>query len=362
MTVGARSLVFATQLWDPDDPVLGFTPGLVDALAAPFDRVVVVANEVRGTPSDLPRNVQVVSLGKERGAGRWTRGARFEAVFWRIARRERPDAILAHMCPEYLVLAAPIARLSRIPTLLWFAHPSDGPKLARADGLADAVLTSVPGAYPRPGPKVRAIGQAIDLDAFGFTPAPVRSAGDPFELLALGRTSDSKRYDLALCGVAAARERGVNARLRIVGPSGTDRERRIRADLRELAGRLRLGEAASVEDGVPHRAVPGLLGAADALLNTTVDGSGDKTVLEAMAVGRATLVTNLAFGELLGGTGLLVPGGDADALAAAIEVLATSAEEQRESLGRDLRARVERGHSIEHWAAAVAAVVEEVCA
>ena len=72
MGVAMTHIVFLTQVIDPDDPTLGFVTSWIDALAARVDGVTAVGNEVRGVSSLAP-NVRVVSLGKERGAGRASR-------------------------------------------------------------------------------------------------------------------------------------------------------------------------------------------------------------------------------------------------------------------------------------------------
>ena len=82
-----ETLVFVTQLIDPDDPVLGFVVPQIRVLTERFD-VVVIANEVRRVPSDL--SAEVVSLGKEHGAGRLTRGARFARPWARRRGGTRP--------------------------------------------------------------------------------------------------------------------------------------------------------------------------------------------------------------------------------------------------------------------------------
>ncbi|MEA2581144.1 MAG: hypothetical protein QOE83_2036 [Actinomycetota bacterium] len=348
-------LVFVTQLVDPHDAVLGSSWRLVKGLAAVFERVTVVGNEVRGVPT-LPGDVSVISLGKEKGAGSIARGLRYERA---LAGVRNADALLAHMCPDYLTAAAPIAKFKRMQTLLWFAHPRDSRRLRLADMMADAVLTSLPGAYPRPGPKVRAIGQAIDVDAIAPEPSAPR-AGE-LRLLALGRTSDSKRFDVAIAGVAKARELGADARLRIVGPATTSHEERVRAALREQIVRSGLEERVTIEGGVAPEQVPHLIAHAHALINTTVDGSADKTVFEAMAAGRPAIVSNPVFRDLLNGLPieLRFTAGDAGSLGARIAAFA-AAQVDLEVLGPELRSRVVSGHSLSHWADAVRDMVDEL--
>lgn len=241
--------------------------------------------------------------------------------------------------------------------MLWFAHPSVSPTLRIADRLADAILTSLPGAYPLPGPKVRVIGQAVDLEDFPFSP---RRRDAELRLVAVGRTSPSKGFPVIVRAVAAAREAGVDAGLRIVGPSTTPAELRHRAELETLI-RERLGDAGSLEDAVPHERIAAVLGEADVLVNAMVAGSGDKVVFEAAALGRPVLVSNPAFGDLLGELPLTLrfPPGDHRALAGRIGELGSAGDDARLAVAKELRARVERDHSLGHWADAVRAAAKE---
>jgi hypothetical protein len=134
--------IFVTQLLDPTDPVLGNVPSLVGALASHADSVTVIANEVRD-PRSAPDGVRVVSLGKERGAGRLARGAALQRAVADATRR-RPAFLLAHMCPEYLVLTGLIAKARRVPSILWFTHPSQTRALVAAEHLASGVATTLP--------------------------------------------------------------------------------------------------------------------------------------------------------------------------------------------------------------------------
>jgi len=344
-------MIFVTQVLDPADRVLGASADLARALAARCDRLAVVANEVRAVPADL--DADVISLGKETGVGRAVRGLRYERAVTRFSRRMRADALLAHMCPVYLNLAAPIAKPLGVRTILWYAHPARSAGLRLAEWLADVVLTSLPGAYPGRTREVVAIGQAIDVEAFPYA-EPSPSDGS-LRLLALGRTSPSKGYPVAIRGIARACERGADVRLRIVGPATTAAERRHREELLRLIDELGLQEAIALESGVPRGDARDLLQWCDALVNTTIPGSGDKVVFEAMATGRPVLVSNPAFAPVLGDLPLSLrfPDGRAEGLADRIVDLTSTPVDLRAELGRELRRRVEQDHSVDHWADSV---------
>ena len=272
-------VLFVTQVIDADDPTLGFVASWIDALAERADGVTAIGNEVRGTPA-LAANVRVVSLGKERGVGRVARGIALQRAV-ATSGGHRP-VLLAHMCPIYLDITSPVTAWRRMPTMLWFAHPSVTPELRLAERLSDVVLTSLPGAYPRPGPKVRVVGQATDTERIVFDPRAERDPG-PLRLVAIGRTSPSKGFDRAIRALAKARAEGVEATLRIVGPSTTEEERAHGAELRGLATATGLGSNVTFEPGVTPKQVDGVIRSADVLVNSMVAGSGDKVVFEAMA-------------------------------------------------------------------------------
>ena len=334
-------VVFVTQLLDPRDPALGFASRWIEALAARADGVTVIANETHGA---LP-GVRVVSLGKERGASRLQRALAYERA---LLDAPRHAAVFAHMCPSYLVAAAPVAKVRGMHSLLWFAHPSVTPTLRVAERIADVILTSLPGSYPRPGGKVRVIGQAIDTDALAFVPRAIDAAAP--HLIAIGRTSPSKGFDTVIRAVASLRAQGLAAELRIVGPSTTGAERRHRIELGKLAADLGVTSAVSLEDGVEPGAVAGVIAEADLLVNAMVAGSGDKVVFEALALGRPAVASNPALSGLLGGAGakLAFRVGDTEDLAATIANLVRSPD--LTPVLRTLRERVERDHSLGRWA------------
>ena len=99
-------LVVVTQQVDPTDSVLGATVPTLRALAERVDELVVLTDSA--AENALPENVRIRTFSSGRRTGR---GLRFESALTReLAGRPRPAAVLAHMCPIYAVLAAPIAR------------------------------------------------------------------------------------------------------------------------------------------------------------------------------------------------------------------------------------------------------------
>jgi hypothetical protein len=73
------------------------------------------------------------------------------------------------------------------------------------------------------------------------------------------------------------------------------------------------------------------------------------------------IASNPALDEFLGGLpiDLRFPPRDAGALAAILVAFAAAAPDARAAAGAELRRRVERDHSLEHWADAVVASIRE---
>jgi glycosyltransferase involved in cell wall biosynthesis len=318
-------LVVITQRVDPDDPALGATVPMLRALAARVDELVVLTLAAR--ESSLPENVRVKVIAAPTQA---LRGARFAAALVPEL-RPRPVAVLAHMSPIYAVLAAPLVRPLGIPLLLWFTHWRSSRLLQLAERVSTGVLTVDRTSFPLASPKVIPIGHGIDVAAL-----PCVAQQESLRLLALGRTSPAKGLDTI---VEAARLAGVELELR--GPSLTDEERAYRDGL-----------GVAVEAPVARREIAGVYAAAGALVNNMRSGALDKVVFEAAASCLPVVVSNPGFDSLVAGIepSLRFPQDDAQELAERIRALVDAGPEARASIGRELRARVARDHSVDRWA------------
>ena len=322
--------VFVTQQVDPEHPALGVVPAKIRALAARVDELVVIADRV--VEGELPANARARVFGTSTRAGR---GARFVAAL-NAELSPRPLGVLAHMVPRFAILAAPLTRPRRIPLLLWFTHWRVSRQLLLAERLATAVVTVDRRSFPFESPKVVPIGHGVDMQAFRCVE---REPDERLRAVALGRTSPSKGLETI---VRAAGLAGVDLELR--GPSLTDEERAEAERLRALGARI--------EPPVSYAEIPALLAGKDVLVNNMREGALDKVVYEAAATCMPVLASNSGFAVLLPPE-LRFDRDDADGLAERLRALAAA---DRAALGRELRARVEARHSVEHWADAVLAV------
>src|SRR5687768_6918104 len=231
-------LIFVTQQVDPADPVLGATVAKLQALAARVDELVVLS--LAAVPGTLPANCRVVTFG---GGSRLGRGVRFVRAL--VPELRSAGGVLAHMCPIYAVLAAPLARPRRIPVLLWFAHWRASPLLRAATAASTNVLSVDTRSFPLETPKLVPLGHGIDFTGLECSPHP---GGDELRAIVLGRTSPAKGLETIVRAVSEVPE----ARLDVYGTSGSDEERSHRAELERLIGELALDGRATIHDPVPR--------------------------------------------------------------------------------------------------------------
>ncbi len=331
-------VLFITQQVDPGHPALAATVPKIAALAALVDEVVVLADGA--VPGVLPDNCRIRTF---RASHRPLRGARFEAALTRELPGLRGGAVVAHMCPIYAVLAAPLVRPLRIPLVLWFTHWRRSRLLQAAERVSTAVTSVDERSFPFPSRKLRAIGHGIDLAEFPCSPP---REGDGIRLLALGRYSTAKGLDVAVAAVPLA---GDDVELHVHGPTLSDDERAHRGELEQVVSELGLEARVTIGDPVPRSEIPALFRAHDALVNNMRAGAPDKVVYEAGAACLPVLASNPIFDELLDPEQRFTRW-DPGALAERIRLLGAMTTDERAALGRRLRDRVAERHSVQSWA------------
>jgi len=353
-------LVVVTQVVDADHPALAQTVDIVGALAARCERVEVLCDRVGR--HGLPANVGFRTFAARTKAGR---GLRFERAL-AAALRGRPDAILVHMVPTFVTLAAPLAKARRVPLLLWYTHWHASRSLRAATRLADRILSVDRRSFPLDSPKVRGIGHAVDTRRFRPLGAGPHPGPGALRLLALGRFARWKGYGTMLDGLSLALAAGLDAALELRGPELTDDERAHRAELAaRVAAEPALAARVTLAPPVVRDEIPAVLAAADALLSATEPRGAetlDKVVYEASACEVPVLASNTALAEFLGGlpVELRFRPRDPEDLARTLFGFAVAGPEARAAAGAELRRRVERSHSLDSWADSVVGAVREL--
>ncbi|HUP74743.1 MAG TPA: glycosyltransferase family 4 protein [Acidimicrobiales bacterium] len=342
-----RLLIFNLAT-DADDPVLGFTTTWINALAKRSEAVDVVT--MRAGRLAVASNVDVYSVGKEKGYGEARRALEFYRTLIRLTRTEHYDACFAHMMPLFAVMAAPVLKAYRVPITLWYSHKATGRMLQTAERLVDHVVTSTAEGFRLPSKKVQLIGQGIDTDL--FAPAVDSIAAESrsgFTLVSVGRIAPVKRLEIIISAVKALHEQGLtDVRLRLVGEAAPSDDAYDK-ELRTMAADSHLSDAIIFVGGLPYETVREEYQRADVMVNMS-DGSLDKALLEAMACGVPVVTANEAFETTLKPWAdlLYIPPESSELLPLRLRRLAEMTAEERTDLGATLRALVVDQHSITH--------------
>ncbi|MHC4944737.1 MAG: glycosyltransferase family 4 protein [Planctomycetota bacterium] len=338
------TLLILTQKVNAEDAILGFFVEWIDRMAGRVDRLKVIALE-KG-PCDLPDNVEVISLGKEKGRGGLAMLLAFQGAMWRLCRKERPDAVFTHMVPRYVLYAAPMARLFRVPIDLWYTHKGVDRYLRMAHPFIRYAFTASEESFRLPSPKKVVTGHGIDTEQFKPDDSLDRSG-----ILTVGRITPSKDQEVLVAALALMKEKGGGSvpELRILGEPLLDKDRDYLARLKARIGSHALGDFVRFEGIAPHRDLAGHYQRARLMVNASHTGSVDKVVLEAMASGTLPLTCNESFVPLLGDLAdrLIFEKHDAADLAERIEALLGLDEETYQAMARELRQIVKDHHDLD---------------
>lgn len=253
-------LLICTQVYDPQDPNLGFFARWVEEFAKHCEQVTVIC--LRTGEFSRPQNVRVFPL---RG-GRLARA--YKLIKGAYVFRHNYDAVLVHMNPEYLIAAGWLWRLLHKHTVLWYMHKAVNLRLRIAEFFVNDICTASQESFRLPTRKLHIVGHGIDTDFFTVDSSVPRGT----HWLSAGRLSASKRHDLAIREATQA-----GKELRILG-DGPERGR-LEALAQELGARV------VFVGGQTHTGVRDEFRRAALFLHTSETGSLDKMVLEAIACG-----------------------------------------------------------------------------
>jgi glycosyltransferase involved in cell wall biosynthesis len=271
---------------DQEHITLGFGLRWIEALSRRYEHVDVVT--MFAGPHQLPSNVRVWSVGRERGYSKFRRVLRFYAIVWRILRERPIGVVFTHMIPIFAVLFWPVARLTGRRNVLWYAHGATPPTLRLAHALVDRVVSSTPDGFRIKSEKATFIGQGIDADIYR---PMVRDHGPGLRMITVGRIAPSKGIDLIVDALAGWVP-GWNWRLTVVGAGTSDSERVYSDRVRRAAcesDRINFTGFKSAAD------IAALLGQSNVFVNLSATGSLDKAIVEAMATGCLVISSNDAF-------------------------------------------------------------------
>jgi glycosyltransferase involved in cell wall biosynthesis len=295
------NLLIITQKVDENDQLLGFSINWFRRFAKKFDSIYILCLE-KGK-FDLPENVRVISLGKDRGVSKLGQLFNFYKNIWML--RKNYDAVFAFMNAIWIVLGSWLWHLLGKKVFLWYAHKTIRLKHRLAEKFADGIFTSTPEGFRLKSKKIIIVGQGIDTDIFkplegsefivrsSLSPEP-RTVNHELKLLSVGRIAPIKNYEILIEAAKILKERGLEFSITFIGEPVFPQDREYEKKLKAMVQEEGLENRIHFMGKVAHKDLPRYYQSNQIFVNLGKTGSLDKTIVEAMASGLTVISSNEA--------------------------------------------------------------------
>ncbi len=341
-------ILILTQKVDVNDPILGFFHRWIEEFSKHCERVTVIC--LQGGEHNLPKNVKVLSLGKnnlELSTLNFKLFQKFKYVlnFWKYIWQERHnyDSVFVHMNSEYVVLGGVLWKVWRKKIMLWNNHLVGNFATRLAVRIVDKSFYTSPFSFnaKMSGPKGRRMPVGIDTDTFKRDARVIRAGGS---VLSLGRISPVKNLEVIVKAAILMDEDGERFILNIVGDS-LIKDKDYFNKIQKMASELEVKSEIFFNRAVSNHLTPQIYNQNEMFVNATNSGSLDKTIMEALACEMMVVVSNRSLEEFLPPE-MIFEEGDPTNLKEKMSALLRKSHEEKEKLGRTLREKVVKGHSL----------------
>jgi len=356
-------LLILTQKVDINDDILGFMHGWIKEFAKYCEKVTVVC--LQKGEYELPENVEVLSLGKEKYINQKSASLlkkllncyivkllycwRFYQYIWHY--RRSYDNVFVHMNPEYVMLGGWLWKVWDKKIGLWYTHKVVNLKLRMATKLADIVFTASKESFRLKSKKIRVMGHGIDVNRFKNYKLKIKN-DEKFKIIYIGRISKIKNQKLLIEAIdILVNQNGfTNLEVSLVGGIVTKEDRDYLDRLKILIRERKLNQYIDLIGSIANKDITKIYNQADLSINLCPTGGLDKAVLESMACEILVIVLNKAFVDILESYKykLVLNGEDEKELAEKIKQIIKITPKKREDIGKKLRQIVVKDHSLDN--------------
>jgi len=289
-------LLIITQKVDENDDILGFMHGWIREFAKHCEQVTVIC--LYKGEHHLPKNVKVLSLGKEEGGSRAAKPFRYIARFYKHIWNERKnyDNVFVHMNQEYVLLGWKFWKLWNKKIFLWRNHAKGNFATRLAVFFSNKVFCTSKQSFTARFKKAKIMPVGIDTDFF----KPDSSIHkNPNSILFLGRIAPVKNVDMFIESLKELQKQGVKFIATIAGTS-LPKDTAYKKTIHDKVLSYGLGNKIIFTGAVSQKDALKLYREHEIYVNLTPSGSMDKTIFEAMACEVVPLVYNEDLKEVLG--------------------------------------------------------------
>jgi len=312
-------LLIVTQKVDINDPVLGFFHRWIGVLSERFSKVLVICLE-KGE-YDLPKNVEVLSLGKEKGNSKIEQVLNFYKYVF--LKRKEYDSVFVHMNQEYILLSGMLWKFFGKKIYMWRNHHAGNFLTDISAFFCSKTFSTSKFSYTVKYSKNVIMPVGIDTDL--FLPSE-NIQKKPKSVLFIARVAPVKRPDLLLDALEVLNKNGLDFQASFYGdPNEQDREyyEMLKARVEESS----IADFVTFYRGIPNTQTPEVYSEHVVSVNLSTSGMYDKTIFEALACKTLTVASNTNLKGLIPDK-FIFKEGDLDSLVHSLrEVLALTEEE-----------------------------------
>jgi len=316
-------LLVITQKVDRNDPILGFFHRWVEEFAKHCELVTVICLE-EGT-HHLPKNVKVLSLGKEEGKSKLRYVLRFYKYIWQ--ERKNYDSVFVHMNQEYVILGWKFWRLWGKKIFLWRNHAKGSFLTRLAVFFSNKVFYTSPQSFTARFKKAVLIPVGIDTN---FFKPDFSIEKQPNSILFLGRIAPVKNVETFIEALKGLRDKGVKFSATVAG-AAVSKDAKYEKMICDKVIASNLGGEVRFVGAVSQIEALKLYREHEIYVNLTLSGSMDKTIFEALASGNLVLVSNQSCNEILPDQLMFKEKNSTD-LAKKLKILVSMRAEEKRSL------------------------------
>ncbi len=275
-------LLIITQKVDRKDAVLGFFHRWLEEFSKRVRTITVVC--LQKEDYDLPGNVAVLSLGKEK----WKSTAKyvFLLFYFSIRYANRYDAVLVHMNQEYVLASGWLWRLLGKRVYMWRNHYAGSVLTDISSVFCTKIFCTSHYSYTARYKKTKFMPVGVDTT---FFQPDQNTVATPRSILSLGRVDPAKNIGTLISALEILKAENVIFTADIYGNSKDQAYADLLASQVKTAG---LVDKVKFFAGVPNRDTPRIYSAHEIFVNLSPNGMYDKTIFEAMACGCFVFASN----------------------------------------------------------------------
>ncbi len=289
---------------------------------------------------ELPPNVKVLSLGKERGVSQLKYIFRFYKYIW--TERKNYDSVFVHMNQIYVILGGLFWRSRGNKIGLWYVHKQVTTQLKIAEKIVNVIITAAKESFNVPGKKVHILGHGIDTNAFIKNDRILPFLNFPeniLKLVSVGRVSPIKDLLTMTKALGILKKKNIVLTSKFIGPVIGENDEKYKSEVTKIASELNVLENIEFTGSLPENQKLEAMWNADISVNLCPTGGLDKAVIESICAGAHTFIANEAYRSYYKdySNTYLFKHGDTEDLANKIETLMKESQENREKRRKEIQ-------------------------